>query len=90
MFIIEKFYSNLGLTSAREYLGLCNKNIPPTNCLLESTEQCVTYNNFSFNNENYLQLQGTAQEQHMSCTNVQITIRDFDEKALDCHLSPTA
>ena len=30
--------NNLGLSSVKNYLDLCSKNIPPTNCLLKSLE----------------------------------------------------
>ena len=52
--------NNLGLSSVKKYLNLCSKNIPPTNCLLEAFELCLSCNNSIFNNENYLQTDGTA------------------------------
>ena len=52
--------NNLGLSSVKKYLNLCSKNIPPTNCLLEAFELCLSCNKSIFNNENYLQTDGTA------------------------------
>ena len=52
--------NNLGLSSVKKYLNLCSKNIPPTNCLLEAFELYLSCNNSIFNNENYLQTDGTA------------------------------
>ena len=79
--------SSLGLSSVKKYLDLCSKNIPPTNCLLEALELCLTCNNSIFNNENYLQIDGTAQGPHMSCSYADIAIEDFVKGALEYHLS---
>ena len=81
--------NNLGLYSVKKYLDLCSKNIPPTNCLLEALELCLSCNNSIFNNENYLQTDGTAQGPHMSCSYADIAIADFDKEASEYHLTPT-
>ena len=81
--------NNLGLSSVKKYLYLCSKNIPPTNCLLEALELCLSCNNSIFNNENYLQTDGTAQGPHMSCSYADIAIADFDKEASEYHLTPT-
>ena len=73
--------NNLGLLSANNYLDLCGKNISPTGGLLESLEICLTCNSSIFNNDDYLQLNGTAQEPHMSCPYADVSKADFDKKA---------
>ena len=80
--------NNLGLSFVKKYLDLCSKNIR-TNCLLEALELCLTCNNSIFNNDNYLQIDDTAQEPHMSCPYADIAKADFDKEALEYHLSPT-
>ena len=87
--MFQNIDNNLGLSSVNKYLDLCNKNIPPTNCLLEALELCLTCNNSTFNNENYLQKDGTAQGPHMSCSYADIAMADFVEGTLEYHLSPT-
>ena len=87
--MFSNIHNNLGLSSVKKYLGLCSKNIPPTNCLLEALKLCLTSNNSIFNNENYLQIDGTAQGHHMSCSYADIAMADFDKKALEYHFSPT-
>ena len=82
--------NNLGLSSFKKYLDLCSENIPPTNCLLEALELCLSCNNSIFNNENYLQTDGTAQGPHMSCSYADIAMADFDKEASEYHLTPTA
>ena len=81
--------NNLRLSSVKKYLDLCSKNIPPTNCLLEALELCLTCNNSIFNNENYLQIDDTAEGPHMPCSYADIAMADFDKEALEYHLSPT-
>ena len=87
--MFPNFDNNLGLSSVKKYLDLCSKNIPPTNCLLEALELCLKCNNSIFNNENYLQIDGTAQGLHMSCSYAVIAMADFDKEALEYYLSPT-
>ena len=81
--------NNLGLSSVKKYLDLCSGNIPPTNCLLEALELCLSCNNSIFNNENYLQTDGTAQGPHMSCCYADIAMADFDKEASEYRLTPT-
>ena len=80
---------NLVLSSVKKYLDLCSKNIPPTNCLLEALELCLTCNNSIFNNENCLQIDGTVQGLQMLCSYADIAMADFNKEALEYHLSPT-
>ena len=80
--------NNLGLSSVKKYLDLCSKNIPPTNCLLEALELCLLCNNSIFNNENYLQRDGTAKGPHMSCSYADIAMADFDKEASEYHFTP--
>ena len=82
--------NNLGLISGKKYLDLCNKNIPLTNCLLEALELCLICNNSIFKNENYLQIDSTAQGPHMPCSYAEIAVADFGQKALEYHFSPTS
>ena len=65
------------------------KNIPPTNCLLEALEICLTCSNYIFNNENYLQIDGEVQGPNMPGSYADIAMADFDKGALKYHLIPT-
>ena len=71
-------------------MDLCSKNIPPTNCLLEALQICLKCNNFIFNNENYLQIDSTAQRPHMLCSYADIAMAFFDKEALEYYISPKA
>ena len=83
----------LRLSSVKKYLDLCSKNIPPTNCLLEALELCLTCNNSIFNNENHLQIDSAAQGPHTSCSYADIAMADFELRqssiALEHHLCTT-
>ena len=57
--------------------------------MLEALELCLTCNNSIFNNENYLQIDGTAQGPHMLCSYADIAMADFDKGASEYHLRPT-
>ena len=80
--------NNLRFSSVKKYWELCSKNIPSTNCLIEALELCLSCNNSIFNNENYLQIDSTAQGPHM-CSDTDIAMVDFDKEALEYHLNPT-
>ena len=81
--------NNLEISSVKKYLNLCSKNITPTNCLLEALELCLSCNNSIFNNENYLQKDGTAQGTHMSCSYADRAMVDFNNETSEYHLTPT-
>ena len=81
--------NSLSLSSVKKYLDLCSKNILPTICLLEGLELCLSCNLSIFNNENYLQIDSTAQGPYMSCSYEGIAMADFDEGVLEYNLSRT-
>ena len=81
--------NNLRLSSVKKHLDLCSKNIPPTYCLLEALELCLTCNSSIFNNGNYLQTDGPAQRLCMSCSYADIAMANFHKEALEYHASPT-
>ena len=81
--------NNLGLSSLKKYLGLCSKNIPPISCVLEALELCFTYNNSTFNNDSYLEIDATAQGPQKLYSYSDIAVADFDKETLEYHLSST-
>ena len=54
-----------GLKSVHDILELRDSKFPPTNCVIEALELCLSCNNSIFYNTNYLQTDGTAQGPHM-------------------------
>ena len=55
----------------------------PTDCIIEALKLCLESNNSIFNNKFYLQMDGTAQGPHMSCSYSDIAIEIFNKKALE-------
>ena len=78
-----------GLQSAHDILELRDSKLPPTSCVIEALELCLSCNNSIFNNTNYLQTDGTAQGPHMSCSYADLALASYDSKALAFDLSPT-
>ena len=78
-----------GLRSFRDILELRDSKFPPTSCVLEALELCLSCNNSIFNNTNYLQTGGTAQGPHMSCSYVDLALASDGSKVLAFDLSPT-
>ena len=78
-----------GLKSVHDILELHNSKFPPTSCVIDALELCLSCNNSVFNNTNYLQTDGTAQGPHMSCSYADLALASYDSKALAFDLSPT-
>ena len=61
---VNSLYTNIpqaeGKEACKTYLNQRPKNIPSTDWLLKLIDLILTGNNFTFNNKNYLQKQGTA------------------------------
>ena len=60
-------------------------NTPPTECILEGLELCLTCNNSIFNNRNFLQKDGTVEVPYISCSYSDIAIPKFDTAASEYH-----
>ena len=78
-----------GLKSVHDILELCDSNFPPSSCVVEALELCLSCNNSIFHNTNYLQTDRTAQGSHMSCSYADFALASYDSKALAFSLSPT-
>ena len=59
-----------------------------TQCIVEALEICLTCSNSKFNDQNFLQTDGTAQWPHMSCSYADITMAKYDFLANQFHLKP--
>ena len=53
--------NNMGLEAVSDILNNRSSNTPPIECIMEALELCLTCNNSIFNNQHYLQTNGTAQ-----------------------------
>ena len=80
--------NNMGIASVRKYLDERECKDLPTDCVIEALDLCLSCNNSAFNNTNYLQADGTAQEPHIF-SYADIAMTYHDRKALSYFLSPT-
>ena len=78
-----------GLTSVHDIFELRNSKFPPTSCVIEALELCLSCNNSIFNNKNYLQTDDTAQGPRMSCYYPDLALASYDSKAIAFDVSPT-
>ena len=72
-----------GTQTVKNVLENRSDQFPTTDCISEALKLCLQYNNSIFNNKFYLQMDGTAQGPHMSYSYSDITIENFDKKALE-------
>ena len=78
-----------GLKSVHDILELRDSKFPPTSCVIEVLELCLSCNNSIFNNTNYLQTNRTAQGPQISCSYSDLALASDDSKVVAFDLSPT-
>ena len=57
-------------------------NIPPAECIIEALQLYLNCNNSTFNSHHYLQVDGTAQGPHISCSYSDLAMYSYDLKDL--------
>ena len=78
-----------GLKSVHDILELRDSKFAPTSCVIEALELCLSCNNSTFNNTNYLQTDGRVQGPHMSSSYADLALASYDSKDLAFDLSHT-
>ena len=76
-----------GLQAVKNTLEARQEQFPPTVCITEALKLCLESNKSVFNNNHFLQTDGTAQGPQMSCSYSEIAIESFNKKALHYHPS---
>ena len=83
---IDSLYTNIqtedGLGAVREALTRYPDTSRPDSHILELLEICLTSNNFTFNNNQYLQIQGTAMGQRYAPSYANIYMAQWEREAL--------
>ena len=74
--------NKMGINSVKKFLDERVYKDPPTQCVIEALELCLSCNKSVFNNTNYIQTDGSAQGPHMSCSYPDITMAGHYSKAL--------
>ena len=70
------------INSVKKFLDERACKDPPTQCVIEAFELCLSCNNSVFNNTNYIQTDDTAQGPHMPCSYSDIAMAGHDSKVL--------
>ena len=74
--------NKMGINSVKKFLDERACKDPPTQCVIEALELCLSCNNSVLNNTNYIQTDGTAQGPHMSCSYSDIAMAGHGSKVL--------
>ena len=77
------------LLSVKEALTDSNFDVDSTQCTVDALEICLTCNNSKFNDQSFLQTDGTAQGPHVSCSYADIAMAKNDFLASNFHLKPS-
>ncbi len=83
---VSSLYTNIphqeGIQACRDALNRRPRQQPSTDCLTEMIEQILTLNNFMFDDENYLQNQGTAMGTRMAPSYANLFMAELEQKIL--------
>ena len=84
---VSSLYTNIphaeGIEACRKFLETReHEATPSTSYLTKLMEQILTFNNFSFNGEQYLQLQGTAMGTRMAPSYANLFMADLEQELL--------
>ena len=72
--------NKLGLEACRDALNTRSKMKPSTECILEAIKITLECNNFTFNGEHYLKIDGTAMAPKTACSYADISVNNIDKK----------
>ena len=75
-----------GLESVKNILIVNEFDIDSAQCIVEALEICLTCNNSKFNDQNFLQTNGTSQGPLMSCSCANITMAKYSSLANEFYL----
>ena len=80
--IFHSINNKMGIESVKNILYCrCYDNIQSAECVTEASKLCLNYSKSVFNNQHYLQVDGTAQGLHMSCSYCDIVMSSYGLKA---------
>ena len=78
----------LGINAINEALNSRATNFPSTECILEAVRICLQHNNSQFQDENFLQIHGTAMGPKNACSYADIAMGVIDKKAKSGTIKP--
>ena len=84
---ISSLYTNIphneGINACDHFLRTCSHNTIPTSTLCDLIRMILTMNNFSFNDNHYLQIHGTAMGTKMAPSYANLFLGYFEANALE-------
>ena len=66
--MFPSIYNLSGFEAVKNTLEARQEQIPPIDCIIGALKLCLESNNSVFSNKHFLQMDGTAQDSHMSCS----------------------
>ena len=72
----------MGIESVKNILLNRDDNIPPVECIIEALELYLNCNNSTLNSQHYLQVDGTTQGPHITCSYSDLAMYSYDLKDL--------
>ena len=78
----------LEINAIKEALNSRATNFPSTECILEAVRICLEHNNSRFQDENFLQIHGTAMGPKNACSYADIAMGVIDKKAKSGTIKP--
>ena len=83
---VSSLYTNIpheeGKQACKHALNRRLQNNPPPSCLIKMIDQILTLNNFKFNGQNFIQVQGTAMGTRMGPSYANIFMGELEENLL--------
>ena len=64
--VFPSINNKIGIKSVKNILLNRDNKLPPSECIIEALELRLNFNNSNVNKQHYLQMDGTAQDPHMS------------------------
>ena len=80
--------NNLGINAITDALNLHDVKFPSTECIVEAVGICLSHNNSQFQEENYLQIHGTAIGPKNACSYADVAMGVIDKKAKSGVIKP--
>ena len=86
--MFPNIHNRSGLESVKNILITNEFDMDSTQSIVEALEICLICNNSTFDGQNFLLTDGTAQGPHMFCSYADIAMAKYDSLANEYHLKP--
>ena len=80
--VFPSINNKIGIKSVKNILLNRDNKLPPSECIIEALELRLNFNNSNVNKQHYLQMDGTAQDPHMSYSYSDFAMYSYNLTAL--------